>query len=406
MKKEFVAYWLFTSGIFLLVLKSMGAYFLWNVSIGPMSLLVTLLGLVYAKTRKQLYSSRHFIYAFIFLVLYSIWDRDIMSQINIGNIMPCVPILLVLMMPAKDKKTLLTFCSCGLAFISGISLIVFILLFFTELPNAGIISDDLAENYTYTNYIVLLKGAFYDIRFNAIFREPGHLAMIASYFLFANRYDMKKWYNIVLLIVIGFTLSLAGYVLTIVGYLFNLLLAGRFTKVFKKLIPYIVIMIIAVVGIMSYNRGNNFVNELIIARLEYDEDKGVQGNNRVNDYTDSYFRNMINDGSFIIGIGHDKQSHLASIGKVTGAGYKIHIIARGLIGTILIFMFYYVLAKNSPYRQFAFFMLLLYCLSFWQRAYPSWPAWIIPFITSIYIYRPQTALRQQNYNVLGRGRLA
>ena len=130
MKKEFVAYWLFTSGIFLLVLKSMGAYFLWNVSIGPMSLLVTLLGLVYAKTRKQLYSSRHFIYAFIFLVLYSIWDRDIMSQINIGNIMPCVPILLVLMMPAKDKKTLLTFCSCGLAFISGISLIVFILLFF------------------------------------------------------------------------------------------------------------------------------------------------------------------------------------------------------------------------------------------------------------------------------------
>lgn len=395
MKKEVVAYWLFALGIFLLVLKSMGAYFLWNVSIGPMSLLVTLIGLGYAKTQKQLYKSRHFIYAFLFLVLYSIWDRDIMSQINIGNIMPCIPILLVLLMPTKDKKNLLSFCSCGLALISGISLIAFILLFFTELPNVGVISDELAENYTYTNYIILLKGAFYDIRFNAIFREPGHLAMIASYFLFANRYDMKKWYNVVLLIVIGFTLSLAGYVLTIVGYLFNLLLVGRFTKVFKKLIPYVIIMVIAVLGIMSYNRGHNFVNELIIARLEYDEDKGVQGNNRVNDYTDRYFRNMINDGSFITGIGRDKQSHLASIGKVTGSGYKIHIIARGLIGTILIFMFYYVLAKNAPYRRFAFFMLLLYCLSFWQRAYPSWPAWIIPFITSIYIYRPQTMLRNK-----------
>ena len=405
MKKEIVAYWLFALGIFLLVLKSMGAYFLWDISIGPMSLLVTLMGLVYVNTRKQLYSSRYFIYAFIFLVLYSIWDREIISQINIGNIIPCVPILMVLMMPTKDKKTLLGFCSSGLALISGISLIAFILLFFTDLPDIGIISDETSENYTYTNYIILLKGAFYDIRFNAIFREPGHLAMIASYFLFANRYDMKKWYNIVLLIVIGFTLSLAGYVLTIAGYLFNLLLVGRFTKVLKKLIPYIIVMVIAVVGIMSYNRGHNFVNELIIARLEYDEDKGVQGNNRVNDYTDTYFKNIINDGSFIIGIGRDRQSHLASIGKVTGAGYKIHVIARGLIGTFFIFMFYYVLAKHAPYRRFAFFMLLLYCLSFWQRAYPSWPAWIIPFITSIYLYRPQIVLRQQNYNAIERKHL-
>lgn len=396
MKKKILAYWLFALGIFLLILKSMGAYFFWNVSIGPMSLLVTLFGIIYTKTQKQIYNSRHFIPAFIFLVLYCIWDRDIISQINIGNLMPCIPIYFVLTMPTKDKETLLAFCSGGLALISGISLIAFIILFFTDLPNVGVISDEISESYTYTNYIILLKGAFYDIRFNAIFREPGHLAMIASYFLYANRYNMKKWYNIVLLIVIGFTLSLAGYVLTIIGYLFNLFLAGKFTKIVKRLIPYIAIMLLAILGIMSYNHGHNFVNELIITRLEYDEDKGVQGNNRVSNNTDAFITNMINNGSILTGIGREKQSHLANIGKVTGAGYKIHIIARGLIGTFLIFMFYYILARNAPYRRFAYFMLLLYCISFWQRAYPIWPAWIIPFITSIYIYRPQIIIQRQN----------
>lgn len=392
-----VSYWLFAIGIFLLVLKSMGAYFLWNVSYSFISLIVTVLGLIYIAKQKQLYKSDKLLYAFIFLLLYSVWDLDIISQINIGNIITCIPILFVLMMPPVDKSRLLVFCSSGLAIISGVSLIAFILLFFMDLPNLGIITDNTTlGNYTYTNYVILLKGAFYDIRFNAIFREPGHLAMIASFFLFANRYDMKKWYNVILLIVIGFTLSLAGYILAIIGYTLQILLAGKFSRIFKKLVPYIIVFITIVISIIRYNEGNNFVNELIIARLEYDEDKGIEGNNRTDKFTDAYFLKAVSDGSALMGIGRKTQSHLASIGKVSGAGYKIHILARGLIGTIFIFMFYYLCCKDATYRRFAFFMLLLYCVAFWQRAYPTWAAWQIPFITSIYIYNPKYKYNKNN----------
>lgn len=387
MKKAVFAYWMFAFGIFILVLKSMGAYFFWNVKLGGMSLFVSVIGLIYIKTVRHVYKSNKIIWAFVFLLSYTIWDRDLLSQINLGNIISCVPFLYVMMMPKEDKRSLLEFCSSGLALISGISLIAFILLFFMDLPDAGVITDEAFEhgNYSYTNYVILLKGAFYDIRFNAIFREPGHLAMIASFFLFANRYDMKKWYNVVLLVVIGFTLSLAGYVLTFIGYLFYLQLNGNIAKVGRRIIVFLVFFVIAFVGIKNYNNGNNVVNELIILRTEYDEDKGIQGNNRFGGRTDAVFSKAIDDGSILVGVGRDERSRLARIGLATGAGYKMHLIDKGMIGTFLIFMFYYVLAKDSPYRRFAFFMLLLYCLSFLQRAYPVWAAWLIPFVTSIYL---------------------
>lgn len=385
--------WLFFGGIFALILKSMGAYFFWNVSIGYMSLFVSCLGYMYIKNDPNSHIPHNVYKAFVCLVLYSIWDRDIFSQLNMGNIIYCFPILFVLMIPSMKKQRLLVFCSKGLAIISGISLIAFIALFFTELPNIGEIVDETTEDvnsyYNYTNYVVLLKGAFYDIRFNAIFREPGHLAMISSYFLFANRFDLRKWYNITLLIVIFFTLSLAGYILLLIGYSFNLLLTDGFKRFCKRIFIFIAFLFIAVMWIVNYDDGDNIVNDLIVARLEYDEEKGIEGNNRVGGRTDQVFSEAIQNGSAIIGVGRDEQAHLASIGKVTGAGYKIHILSKGFIGTFLIFSFYYILARGASYRKFAFYMLLLYCISFWQRAYPIWSAWIIPFITSIYIYKPQ-----------------
>jgi len=140
------------------------------------------------------------------------------------NIVKAIPVIIFFCCSEETIEDIFTSITRWFSWILIPSLLLFVLLLFQDItPPLGYISYDaildgkeIETAYSeYANYLLLIKGVFYDIRFNSIFLEPGHLGMISSFMLFANGYNFKKKECWVILFAIILSLSLAGYVLTI-----------------------------------------------------------------------------------------------------------------------------------------------------------------------------------------------
>jgi hypothetical protein len=254
--------------------------------------------------------------------------------------------------------------------------LVFGLTFLMPLPNLGVIHNESAEAYKYTNYIFVIKGAFYNIRFNSIFLEPGHLGMIIAFFLYALRFDFSRWEVWSLMVVEFFTLSLAGYVLVGLGYVFSLIVSR---KGVIKLVIFAGFSFGIVYGVASsYNNGNNLVNKLIFERLAYDEEKGLVGNNRFGKYAEDLVANKMLSGN--IWLGSSKQLYK---GEFLGAGWKVFFIKYGMLPMLTFLAFYLSFLYTSKDKRYVNLFIVLLATAFLQRSYPYWFAWNFPFIAGI-----------------------
>ena len=285
-----------------------------------------------------------------------------------------IPGILLCMLPAYYLKDIFVFISKAMAYILLISFIVFIIDLIVDLPPVNYVKVGTYNEFE--NYVFLLKNQSLRefFRFSGPFVESGHMSMICAILLYANQYKFKKWYNIVFLVSILFSLSLAGYVLLGLGLvLYNI-------KSFKRIIQISVgalLMLYIVADV--WDNGNNPVNIFIISRLEYDEEKGITGNNRFDLDTDNYY-NKLTTQDFLVGLGLDKYKQLEEEELVAGAGYKIFILINGFIGCLFVLMIYYNFCRLSFNRKYAIGFLLLMIASFLQRAYPTWMAWLLPLI--------------------------
>ena len=250
--------------------------------------------------------------------------------------------------------------------------------------------------YVFLNYVFSLKSiSWYELdshRFFSIFAEPGYAGCLFAFVLYASKYNFSKWETYVLIVGLALTFSLGGYVCAFVGYIFVLMSRGNTIR--KMAFFALLLMPIYYVSI-DYNHGDNFVNTLIIQRLQPDEEKGFTGNNRVSRVTDEYFDRLVKDGTIISGIGIDGLDKINGKGwqndfehqyeLVRGSGYKMYLITHGVLFTLLYFLFYYVLAcerfpkKNDKYIQglFVFFVLL-----FLPTSYPTSLTWLVLYCLS------------------------
>lgn len=233
-----------------------------------------------------------------------------------------------------------------------------------------------SQNYDpFNNYILFIESTsifnliFY--RFNGPFLEPGHLSLICSLLLFANQYRFKEnRYLWVLLVCVLLSFSLAGYLISALGYI---LLKIRSIKLFL----YSGIIFGSMFIFVSYvwNEGNNPINTLIFSRMEVDEEKGIAGNNRTTEQTDDYFSKNFNNGKLWIGLGTNEKDDTF----IRGSGYKIYFIRYGIISFIFVLFFYYNLIPQRCNHRYAIIFLLLIVLIFIQRAYPGWYSWLFCF---------------------------
>lgn len=239
-----------------------------------------------------------------------------------------------------------------------------------------------AQYKFFCNLLFLVpKGEFEFIpRFQSLFLEPGHLGMAASLLLAANRFRLKIWYCKSLLISAIFTFSLAAYVILFIGLLLKLSVYNK-----RHFFTSILIIISSITALWlissSYKNGDNFLYSYIFSRLEFTGgEEIIAGNNRFSSNFNSFYEEFIHTSRKWLGVGAETFNSFTWVGG--SSGYKVFIVQYGIIGVILTVMLY-LSFLGSKFRFYGFLLVLLFLISYMQRAYPYWPCFLISIICGI-----------------------
>lgn len=223
-------------------------------------------------------------------------------------------------------------------------------------------------------FLILPITSFPFPRFQSIFLEPGHLGMISSLILYIIRYNIRSWQGIIIFLSSLLSMSLAAYMLLFLGMVIYKLSFGNFLKTITFL------LMILMTSTMVYNFfPNSYFSQAILLRLEYDEDKGFKGNNRISEDFDYYYNTKFYKTEHVLlGIGG------GNIGAISGEGgnssYKVFIVQYGILGLVALSVFFFVIVWYSK-SSFVRGLLLLYAASFWQRPYALWEVELFLFIS-------------------------
>lgn len=313
----------------------------------------------------------------LFIFLFTIFISFAISRgmiFGVFSALRFLPAIYLFILPEDQKKKLLKFVSVWFAIFVGLGLILYFALMFVKirpfLPPVGF-EPGLETYRVMQNYIFYLKPALDPgefIRFQAFFIEPGHLALVSIMILAANNFEFhKRWYMWVILSGILVSLSLAGYLLIVIGWV---LLKIKDTR---TIIATSIIGMIVIIGLQSWGGGDNIVNEKIFSRLETDKHRGIEGNNRTNSRTDILYDLAVSNGDVFFGVpSADKK-------KVEGAGYKKFFIQFGLVPAIFIFFFYWNLAQPNTRKRYHIGFFILIFLAFMDCEYPHWFSWLLGY---------------------------
>ena len=163
-------------------------------------------------------------------------------------------------------------------------------------------------------------------RLCGLFNEPGYLGTVLALVLCADKLNLKRKSNWILLIAGFMTFSLA----------FLLLLAIFLVFLIRKrpvLMIMLILFLILYVFILPYVQFSNptiqaFINRIMIV------DGTLAGDNRSNIYVDSTLSNLLNSTDAFWGYGTGYSS-TADFGSVST--YKTYVIDYGVIGFILVY---------------------------------------------------------------------
>jgi hypothetical protein len=289
--------------------------------------------------------------------------------------------LYVLLSDYQNTPHILHFLMKCIAFILIPGLILHLIDLSIGLPALipSIYGDSIS--YIFFNYGFLLKPiADYESdsgRFFSIFIEPGYLGVLLALLLYASRFDFSKKTTWVLCAGLIASFSLSGIVTALIGF-FIIRVCNHNAK--KVILPILLLIPVYFVG-ESYNRGDNYLNNLIIQRLQPDKKKGIAGNNRVGDEFDLYFDRMLNDGSILFGMGGKKATVMLGDkdGMIHGAGYKRYCVINGALSALFFFLFYYFLGiarhKNKN-RIYLWGLFTMFVVSFIPLGYPLSTTWL------------------------------
>ena len=387
----------FALSLFIEIMMGAEAWFIWPLETGIISKLlqIIILGIAVIYKLSAKIKLTHNAYVFSAFVLFSIGvlltqPKGIMFIVGLV----CRLYPLWVLISDKDFSYFFKFSQKILTFflIPGL-LIHIVLVLYQDLP--GFLYNK------YYIYVFAIRPVFsYDdyIRFQSVFMEPSYLGTLMAFLLYADKYDFNKLSNKIFLVSLLASLSLAGLVLSALGYA---ICAFSKRMSFVGLIPFVFIMCISYLIAVNYSDGNNVINERVVKRLQRDEDGGISGNNRFTSATDDYYKLLISNGGILMGLGPDTVDKING-GSVTnnsyddsiaGAGYKIYIITYGLLSALFFFFFYLCLSKLGKNKLYRNGFVIMVFLTFIQAAYPQSFSWIIPFIFGIKtdrdIYRNQ-----------------
>lgn len=371
-------------------------YFLWNKTtifygFNFMALAFAFLQGVLNENYDRTYISKQNIVSFSILILFFTWWHILYFYILNANIFRFIsqfiffllPVAIFILSTESEKRYFLRYFTNFFVVIGFISLLFFFLyLAGVSLPHSKLYHPtslfyDYFDNYRF--FVIVRGGTDIPIffRFQSIYTEPGHLGMMCALLLYANEYKFKKFKNLVLLICLILSLSLAAYALLVCGILLYNFFSTR-KKIFMILVLIFLSAILIVSGMAYYNSNPDSVfSQLILKRLTFDEDKGIAGNNRNTDsfkkiydeFKKDTFKHWFGSGTTVSTL----------FPKGGNSSYKNFILEHGIFGLLLLVAFYlsFAVGKKSGIMLGAF---LLWAASFLQRPYADWISQIFIFI--------------------------
>lgn len=290
-------------------------------------------------------------------------------------------VFLLISQSRRDSKEIYEYFVKVYSFLLIPGLLIWFLILFgvnIDVLSIGKINPELVPNQlkveTGTGYILFPGSVMLDymkswsiIRFQGMFDEPGVIGTISAFILISEKFRFKNRLNILVLISGLISFSLAFYVLIGVYFLLN------FKYDFKKVIIVIILFSSMLFIPSPISKG---INEKILKRLEINESKGIQGNNRTG-YEDELLWSKWLSSSVkgkIFGIGKNV--------NFGGSSWKIVFIKTGILGFLLVIVIYtsvYSVANTSHLNHEKINFILVFILSYLQR-----PAIVVPFFIFIF----------------------
>lgn len=377
-------YIIFIFSIFLLICKGAHAYFTWFVDFLPgivqlgLYVLFSCIAFLYKRVFNiRIIWSPRLILTYILFVLASIFPQFNIGMLSLA-LVKFYPLAVLLSDNNNYEKNIKTI-TILMALLLLPGLVLWFLSFGDTMKGPIIVYPDLRDGYTFYNHIVSITRILEDHRFGfnrfeSVFLEPGFLGTLLSFLIYANRFDFKRWENVVCLCGLVASFSLAGFITTIFGYIWFYASSGKIVR--NLIISFSMFGLIYVIGI-TYDGGNNIVNESVFSRLQYDEEKGIAGNSRYNYDIDNAFYQAIDNGSIFIG--DPSKSDLGN----SGNGLKMYILTHGIIGAFLFLLFYLRVLGFTHKKMYGYGFVCIVFITFMQASSPNSFSWLIPFFLGI-----------------------
>lgn len=379
---------LFAFAVFLEMISGAYPWFFWGINTNYLFVLCTIISLLYVRKNKlklNILSNYGLGFALLFMgTLLNVNSYSINERVY--QICSFIP-MLVIVSDKDNGEEIYSTIAKWLSYLLVPSILLHFVFQVIGFPlSTIIINKNVPDSYVFFNYFILLKNIVTpdSIRFCSVFLEPGYLGTMLSFLLYVGRFNFEKKYNIVFLVALILTISLAGFVIAALGWVLIKIQEG---KSVKRLIQIVCVFGFIYYFGINYNGGNNIFNNQILSRLQYDKENGISGNNRNSHMTDDYFDYYMQNGDILLGVGKQEVRKIngggtAGVGfndQIRGAGYKIFFITNGVVEAIVI-LFGYLMFVSTMDRKYGYGFLLLIVLTFVQAAYPLSTSWLIPFV--------------------------
>lgn len=205
------------------------------------------------------------------------------------------------------------------------------------------------------------------IRYSGIFDEPGTLAFFSMIALCINELMVNnKTCEVVLLILPIMTFSLAHILTLLLFYLFFYITSIQRLLVFASVVSGLIFLIISQKDISPYNR----IYELSLHRLEQDDERGFQGNNR-SESTSNAYKLFIENKLLGVGVQYEEEHHGISTNPFT-------ILALyGIVGYLIVQIFFWRILIKSFVSKWKFLnwncikCLVILFVNFQQRPFTT-----------------------------------
>ena len=357
--------------LFFALIASFKAWFTWNMKYLYIFLIGCCVG--FFVTHKFFFETKRNNIRWLIILYTAVYFGNLCDGI-LATITPMIilfPFFFVVTLKAPQKEDLLSTIRVILSLLLTISLVGWISYYLGVSSSYTTIEYGDYQGgaqYIYENhYIYLINVTRLETelfpRFCFVFLEPGYLGCLLAMLLYIGNYKLDKP-NTVFYISLFFTFSLAGYILTLVGYFYYSYMKSK--KRILWLFTFVSLLSISISFTLLYNKGDNYVNEMILLRLEYDEDTGIAGNNRSTYNTDKYFwGTFVNSSDLFFGQGRNALKRLHD----ADADWKVYVMQHGIIGTFLFLFFIFYPCLWNKNRTRVFMLSIIYFLIFVQTVH-------------------------------------